>query len=175
MLMAGKAGRQTPRRCSVRASGDNYTKALVTVANLMGVTRPASASTPGCATKESGSFCVNRALHVAIALIFVGCAVNDDVPGPSDETAGAGQADPSAAGTGGAQAATALGSGGKSGNSGNPAAAGVSGSAPSSSGTLTKDASLADAPIDAPADTGVTDPGTKGDGDFLIIGPDSNT
>ena len=101
----------------------------------------------------------------------MGCAVNDDVPGPSDETAGAGQADPSAAGTGGAQAATALGSGGKSGNSGNPAAAGASGSAPGSSGTLMKDASLADAPFDAPIDTGVTDPGTKGDGDF-VIGPD---
>ena len=38
-------------------------------------------------------------------------------------------------------------------------------------GTPTKDASAKDAPFDAAIDTGITDPGTKGDGDFTI-GPD---
>jgi hypothetical protein len=38
VLMAGKAGGRLRGDVHVRASGDNYTKALVTVANLMGVT-----------------------------------------------------------------------------------------------------------------------------------------
>ena len=38
VLMAGKAGGRLRGNVHVRASGDNYTKALVTVANLMGVT-----------------------------------------------------------------------------------------------------------------------------------------
>jgi len=114
---------------------------------------------------------VSRSLHVAIALLVTGCAANDDVSGPSDETAAAGQGSASSAGSGGAQTATTLGNAGKSGNDGNLAAAGAAGSAAGSGGTLMKDASLADAPIDAALDTGVTDPGTKGDGDF-IIGPD---
>src|SRR5260370_39992341 len=38
VLMAGKAGGRLRGDVHVRANGDNYTKALVTAANLMGVT-----------------------------------------------------------------------------------------------------------------------------------------
>ena len=52
--MAGKAGGRLRGDVHVRASGDNYTKALVTVANLMGVTPSGIGVDTGRATQGIG-------------------------------------------------------------------------------------------------------------------------